>query len=272
MAGGDGSLAVVAAAAAANGLPFVCVPAGTRNHFAMDIGVDRHDVAGAVDAFSDGVERLVDLAEVNGRPFLNRRLSRRLRRGGQPSDYRDAKVRTLVETAERVLGPRGGTPALRLVDDAGREHSHSPWCWSRTTRTRWTSPSLTAGLRSTPAGWACSFSTRPAQGPRRGEPGPHQTFEVAASAPVHGGHRWRGGDIQRATASVHPSAAGTSRADLLPRHPGVSPSGTRGTASRPTTPPLTAMATRRRGRGMSRPVGRVLSPRASRRRGRRPSI
>ncbi|HEX6757312.1 MAG TPA: acylglycerol kinase family protein [Propionibacteriaceae bacterium] len=32
--GGDGSLAVVAAAATAHGLPFVCVPAGTRNHFA----------------------------------------------------------------------------------------------------------------------------------------------------------------------------------------------------------------------------------------------
>ncbi len=33
MAGGDGSLAVVAAAAAAHEIPFVCVPAGTRNHF-----------------------------------------------------------------------------------------------------------------------------------------------------------------------------------------------------------------------------------------------
>ena len=41
VAGGDGSLAVVAAAARAHGLPFVCVPAGTRNHFALDLGVDR---------------------------------------------------------------------------------------------------------------------------------------------------------------------------------------------------------------------------------------
>ena len=41
MAGGDGSLAVVAAVAAAHGIPFVCVPAGTRNHFALDVGVDR---------------------------------------------------------------------------------------------------------------------------------------------------------------------------------------------------------------------------------------
>ncbi len=55
MAGGDGSLAVVAAAAAAHGTPLVRVPAGTRNHFALDVGVDRHDLAGALDAFTVGV-------------------------------------------------------------------------------------------------------------------------------------------------------------------------------------------------------------------------
>jgi diacylglycerol kinase family enzyme len=38
------------------------------------------------------------------------------------SSYRDAKVRTLLETAEEVLGPAAEAPALRLVDDAGREH------------------------------------------------------------------------------------------------------------------------------------------------------
>src|SRR5688572_20326745 len=50
MAGGDGSLAVVAAAACRHGLPFVCVPAGTRNHFAQDLGIDRRDVVGALRA------------------------------------------------------------------------------------------------------------------------------------------------------------------------------------------------------------------------------
>ena len=67
MAGGDGSQAVVAALAAERGLPYACVPAGTRNHFALDLGVDRDDVVGALDAFVDGGERVVDLAEVNGR-------------------------------------------------------------------------------------------------------------------------------------------------------------------------------------------------------------
>ncbi|MGZ4233856.1 MAG: diacylglycerol/lipid kinase family protein, partial [Solirubrobacteraceae bacterium] len=67
MAGGDGSQAVVAAVAAELGLPYACVPAGTRNHFALDLGVDRDDVVGALDAFVNGGERRVDLAEVNGR-------------------------------------------------------------------------------------------------------------------------------------------------------------------------------------------------------------
>ena len=54
MAGGDGSLAVVAVAARAHGLPFVCVPAGTRNHFALDLGVDRHDLVGALTPSATG--------------------------------------------------------------------------------------------------------------------------------------------------------------------------------------------------------------------------
>src|SRR5215207_7811945 len=71
MAGGDGSMAVVAARAAAHDIAFVCVPAGTRNHLALDLGVDRDDPVGALEAFTDGIERRVDLAEVNGRVFVN---------------------------------------------------------------------------------------------------------------------------------------------------------------------------------------------------------
>jgi hypothetical protein len=71
MAGGDGSQATVAMVAAELGLPYACIPAGTRNHFALDLGVDRDDVVGALDAFVDGGERRVDLGEVNGRVFVN---------------------------------------------------------------------------------------------------------------------------------------------------------------------------------------------------------
>jgi diacylglycerol kinase family enzyme len=71
IAGGDGSLALVAAAYLAHELPFVCVPAGTRNHFALDVGIDRSDLIGSLEAFTEAVERRIDVAEVNGRLFLN---------------------------------------------------------------------------------------------------------------------------------------------------------------------------------------------------------
>jgi diacylglycerol kinase family enzyme len=123
MAGGDGSLAVVAAAAAAHGLPFVCVPAGTRNHFALDLGVDPLDAPGALDAFSDGLERRIDMGDVNGRPFLNNVSLGVYGEAVRQSAYRQAKARTLLGAAARVLGPSGQAPELHLVDDAGREHT-----------------------------------------------------------------------------------------------------------------------------------------------------
>jgi diacylglycerol kinase family enzyme len=70
MAGGDGSLAAVAGVALERNVPFVCIPFGTRNHFARDIGLDRDDPIGALAAF-DGVERRIDVGRVDGRLFLN---------------------------------------------------------------------------------------------------------------------------------------------------------------------------------------------------------
>ena len=71
IAGGDGSLALVAEVALQRGLPFVCVPFGTRNHFARDIGLDRDDPVGALDAFVHREERVIDVGRANGRLFLN---------------------------------------------------------------------------------------------------------------------------------------------------------------------------------------------------------
>lgn len=70
VAGGDGSLAAVADVAVERDLPFVCVPFGTRNHFARDLGLDRSDPLGALGAF-DGEERTVDVGRAEGRVFLN---------------------------------------------------------------------------------------------------------------------------------------------------------------------------------------------------------
>jgi diacylglycerol kinase family enzyme len=70
MAGGDGSLAPIAEVAIERDRPFVCVPFGTRNHFARDLGLDRDDPIAALDAFA-GAERRIDVGRVGGRVFLN---------------------------------------------------------------------------------------------------------------------------------------------------------------------------------------------------------
>ena len=62
MAGGDGSQALVAQVAMEHDVAYVCIPAGTRNHLALDLGLDRDDVVGALDAFRAGTERPIDLA------------------------------------------------------------------------------------------------------------------------------------------------------------------------------------------------------------------
>jgi diacylglycerol kinase family enzyme len=123
MAGGDGSLAVVASAAVANGLPFVCVPAGTRNHFARDLGIAPNDLVGALDAFADARERSIDVGDVNGRLFLNNVSLGIYGTAVQRATYRNAKVRTLFETAAAVRGPSAALPAVRLVDDRGITHT-----------------------------------------------------------------------------------------------------------------------------------------------------
>ena len=124
VAGGDGSLGVVAATALAHGLPFVCVPAGTRNHFALDLGVDGDDLVGSLDAFADGVERVIDVAEVNGRLFLNNVSLGIYGDAVRQPAYRDAKAQTLLQTAAQVLGPSGAAGDLQLVDDRGNLYRH----------------------------------------------------------------------------------------------------------------------------------------------------
>lgn len=122
VAGGDGSLSAVAGVACANELPLICVPAGTRNHFALDLGVDRNNMMGALDAFGEGIERAIDVAEVNGRLFLNNvSLGVYGDAVSQPA-CRDLKLLTLLQAAAEDLGPGGHESVLSLVDDRGREH------------------------------------------------------------------------------------------------------------------------------------------------------
>jgi hypothetical protein len=123
MAGGDGSQAVVAMVAAEQDLPYACIPAGTRNHFALDLGVDRDDVVGALDAFVGGREKRVDLAEVNGRVFVNNVSIGLYAEAVQRDGYREAKLRTILDTLPEVLGPEGKGLDLRWSGPKGPEHS-----------------------------------------------------------------------------------------------------------------------------------------------------
>jgi hypothetical protein len=123
MAGGDGSQAVVAAVAAELDLPYACIPAGTRNHFALDLGVDRDDVVGALDAFVGGREKRVDLAEVNGRVFVNNVSLGLYAEAVQREGYREAKIRTILDTVPDALGPDGGGLGLHWREPDESEHS-----------------------------------------------------------------------------------------------------------------------------------------------------
>ena len=122
MAGGDGSQALVASVAAHRGVAHVVVPAGTRNHFALDLGLDRDDVVGALDAFGPAVERRIDLAEVNGRVFVNNVSLGVYGEITQSEEYRDAKVATTLEQLPTLLGPGGEPTDLGWTGPDGVHH------------------------------------------------------------------------------------------------------------------------------------------------------
>ena len=123
MAGGDGSQALVATVAMRHDVAHVCVPAGTRNHFALDLGLDRNDVVGALDAFTDGVERRVDLASLNERIFVNNASLGVYARIVQSDDYRDAKLTTWKRMLPDMVGQdtAGGVASLRDTAYEGLE-------------------------------------------------------------------------------------------------------------------------------------------------------
>ena len=104
MAGGDGSQALVASLAVEHDLPFVCVAAGTRNHFALDLGLDRRDPRQSVYAFRDALERRVDYATVNDRFFVNNVSLGVYATIVQQEGYREAKAATTRRLLPELLG------------------------------------------------------------------------------------------------------------------------------------------------------------------------
>ncbi|HEY1365926.1 MAG TPA: diacylglycerol kinase family protein, partial [Gaiellaceae bacterium] len=122
MAGGDGSQALVAEVAMRHDVAFVCIPSGTRNHLALDLGLDRDDVVGALDAFADGLERRIDLATVNGRVFVNNASLGAYAQVVQSDEYRDAKLATWARMLPELLGPSAAQQNLSFVGPDATEH------------------------------------------------------------------------------------------------------------------------------------------------------
>ncbi|MCX4757228.1 diacylglycerol/lipid kinase family protein [Kitasatospora purpeofusca] len=116
VAGGDGTQAQVAEVAAEHDLPFLVVSAGTRNHFAMDLGLDRDDPSLCLDALTDGEELRVDLGMVSGRAFVNTVSFGVYAQIVQQPEYRDAKTGVALAALPDLLLGFAGQPLDALSD------------------------------------------------------------------------------------------------------------------------------------------------------------
>ena len=203
-AGGDGSQAVVAAVALEHDLPYVCVPAGTRNHLALDLGVDRDDVVGALEAFADGRERRVDVGVVAGRVFVNNVSFGVYGEIVKSAEYRDAKVQTVAAMLPELLGPDGRAPELRFTGPDGTPRrttelvlvSNNPYNITKVggvgTRERMDTGMLgIVSIRVSDAADAARLTTMQALGRLRSFSGYDEwtapTFELDADAPLAAG-------------------------------------------------------------------------------------
>ncbi len=110
VAGGDGTQALVAAVAAQHDVPLLVISAGTRNHFALDLGLDREDPSTCLEALRNGVELRVDLGDVNGRPFVNNVSFGAYAAVVERPEYREEKLKTTLDLLPDLLtsatGPR----------------------------------------------------------------------------------------------------------------------------------------------------------------------
>ena len=230
-AGGDGTQALVASIAAEHDLPFACIPAGTRNHFALDLGVDRDDVVGALDAFVDGGERRVDLAEVNGRVFVNNASLGLYAEAVQRKGYRDAKMRTILDTAPDVLGsqPSGSTSELSWRDEDDKPHesaavilvSNNSYRLGRAVGSG-TRPRMDEGELGVGGGKGPSRGSSSQGAGRRWRQWSTPAFEVTSSQPVPVGVDGEALVLDPPLRFV--SRPGALRVRIAPTHPGASPS------------------------------------------------
>ncbi|MFD3824775.1 diacylglycerol/lipid kinase family protein [Streptomyces sp. NPDC058625] len=121
-AGGDGTQALVAAVAAEHDVPFLVISAGTRNHFALDLGLDRGDPAACLDALTDGVELRVDLGFAGDQPFVNNASFGAYASIVQSPAYRDDKIGTSLELLPDLLTGQQGARLVAHVGDTALDN------------------------------------------------------------------------------------------------------------------------------------------------------
>jgi diacylglycerol kinase family enzyme len=263
MAGGDGSQAIVAAIAAEHGLAYACVPAGTRNHFALDLGVDRDDVVGALDAFVDGGEHMVDLADVNGRIFVNNVSLGIYAEAVQKPGYREGKLRTLLDMVPDVLGPDSEGLHLTWTGPGGHEHSYGAAILVSNNRYRLgsavgsgTRPRIDDGMLGVTV-----FGAPRGKGEDGGDPQrpwrewSATSFEVGSERPVPAGIDGEATRLEPPLRfRVHPGAL---RVRISRNHPGASPSALQPAGAWESVRALAGLAA---GHDPRRPPPRALAP------------
>lgn len=233
MAGGDGSQALVATVAAERGVAHVCVPSGTRNHFALDLGLDREHPVAALAAFTDGVERTVDLATVNGRVFVNNASLGLYATVVQSAAYRGAKLRTWRRMLPDALAAEGlsfdGAPQpgaqLVLVSNNPYELRHPRVAGTRPRLDTGTLGIVAAGVKD--ADDVARLVTLSALGQAARMRGVREwaapSFEVRAPGPVPVG--LDGEAVTMTSPLVFASRPAALRVRLPAAAPGVSPAG-----------------------------------------------
>ena len=123
VAGGDGTQALVAGIAAEHGLPFLVISAGTRNHFALDLGLDREDPSTCLNALTDGEELRVDLGVIADRTFVNNASFGAYAEVVRSPAYRDDKRGTTLQTLPDLLN---GHQGARLTAQAAGTRIDGP--------------------------------------------------------------------------------------------------------------------------------------------------
>lgn len=119
VAGGDGTQALVAGIAAEHDLPFLVISAGTRNHFAMDLGLDRDNPAASLDALTgDGVEQRIDLGIIGDRTFVNNASFGAYAEIVESPAYRDDKAGTTLQMLPEILNGHRGAKLSATAGDA----------------------------------------------------------------------------------------------------------------------------------------------------------